>query len=701
MTKKKDRDTRSIPSAKANEQNSKQPSQRGQCFAFVVAAACAIGLLVAAYSNHFDNGFHFDDFHVIVNNVYIHNLDNIPRFFRDAMTFSSLPENATYRPLLSASFAIDYALGDGVNSARQFHYTQFGLILCLGVLLFFLYRKLASYGAPTPQNRFFALFGAFFFCVHTANTQTVNYISSRSSLVGTLGAVAAFVVYLYFPKLRKFMLYLIPMLLGALGKPITIMFAPMLLLWIYLFKEGCSLGDTFTWRGVRSLARASLYSLPALLLGVGLYWFLGKMDAKTVVLSQFKPLDYLLSQPFVWVHYFRLFFFPIGLTADTDWSILPYWHDTRLFVGIAFIALLIGLAFYTSRTKALRPVAFGLLWIPLALAPSSFIPLAEVYNEHRIFFPYVGLTFVAIYLAQYTIKSIEDFHRRRIAYGALLGIALLLGIAHTVGTYTRNKVWHDEETLWLDVTIKSPSNGRALMNYGLSQMQKGDVARALEYYDRARVYTPNYSYLDTNTAIAKAALGQNADAEFYFRRALQLSPQFSRGYFFYARWLIGQERIFEAEQYFQRTLAISPSIIEARTELMQIFSALDKRAELQRLAEETLHLAPSDATARAYAKGGVPFSATAETAEAYEALGRRHIDQKQFLAAATIYRHSLQLDAKSTSAWNNLGWALLHLGAYSNSIDCFLRALELDPKFELAQNNLNLARQELAKRDTK
>lgn len=695
MTKEKNRNTRPRQVAKPKEPNRAKWS-RGHGFAFVAALALALGLLVAAYSNHFNNGFHFDDFHVIVNNLYIQNLSNIPQFFRDSMTFSSLPENATYRPLLSASFALDYALGDGVNSARQFHYTQFGLLLCLGVLLFFLYKALASYGVATEHNHFFALFGAFFFCVHTANTQTVNYISSRSSLVGTLGAVAAFVVYLYLPKLRKFMLYLVPILLGCLGKPITIMFAPMLLLWIYFFEEERSLGDLFNLRGVRALAKASLRSLPALLLGIGMYWFLGKMDAKTVVLSQFKPLDYLMSQPFVWVHYLRLFFFPVGLTADTDWRILPYWYDTRLFVGIFFITLLVGAAFYTSRTKALRPIAFGLLWIPLALAPSSFVPLSEVYNEHRIFFPYVGLTFVMVYLAQYAMQRIGSFERHRVAYGALVGVALLLGIAHAVGTYTRNKVWLDEETLWLDVTTKSPENGRALMNYGLSQMRKGDMARALEYYDRARVYTPNYAYLDINTAIAKAALGQNTDAEFYFQRALQLSPQFARGHFFYAHWLVEQKRVTEAEQHFQRSLEISPSISETRTELMQIYSALGKEAELRALAEETLRLAPSDAPARAYARGAIPFVAAAETATAYEALGRRYIDQKQFLVAATIYRHSLQLDAKSASGWNNLGWALLSLGAYSNSIDCFSHALELDPKLELARNNLALAKRELA-----
>ena len=43
--------------------------------------------LLATYSNHFENEFHFDDSHTIENNVLIQDLKNIPQFFVDARTF--------------------------------------------------------------------------------------------------------------------------------------------------------------------------------------------------------------------------------------------------------------------------------------------------------------------------------------------------------------------------------------------------------------------------------------------------------------------------------------------------------------------------------------------------------------------------------------------------------------------------------------
>ena len=44
-------------------------------FAFLLAALGGFALLVAAYSNVFRNGFHFDDTHVVVDNIFIRNLD--------------------------------------------------------------------------------------------------------------------------------------------------------------------------------------------------------------------------------------------------------------------------------------------------------------------------------------------------------------------------------------------------------------------------------------------------------------------------------------------------------------------------------------------------------------------------------------------------------------------------------------------------
>ena len=92
-------------------------------------------LIVAlTYKNHFHNSFHFDDSHTIENNLFIQDIHNIPLFFKDGTTFSSLPQNQSYRPIVSTSLAIDYWIGKGYD-LFYFHLSSFIIFLLQGVLM--------------------------------------------------------------------------------------------------------------------------------------------------------------------------------------------------------------------------------------------------------------------------------------------------------------------------------------------------------------------------------------------------------------------------------------------------------------------------------------------------------------------------------------------------------------------------------------
>src|SRR5438105_9067063 len=98
-----------------------------------LGGALLLVAIFAAYANHFHNSFHFDDAHTIVNNAAIRELKSIPLFFKDARTFSSLPSNQSYRPLVSTLFAIDYKLGR--LNPLWFHLSIFALFVALVLLL--------------------------------------------------------------------------------------------------------------------------------------------------------------------------------------------------------------------------------------------------------------------------------------------------------------------------------------------------------------------------------------------------------------------------------------------------------------------------------------------------------------------------------------------------------------------------------------
>src|SRR5947208_3762075 len=132
-----------------------------------LGGALLLAALVAAYANHFHNSFHFDEAHTIVNNASIRELRNIPQFFRDAATFSSLPSNQSYRPLVSTLLAIDYRLGGGLNPL-WFHSSIFALFVALTLLLAFVVHRLLD------NHLWIALGAAALYGLHPANADTIN-----------------------------------------------------------------------------------------------------------------------------------------------------------------------------------------------------------------------------------------------------------------------------------------------------------------------------------------------------------------------------------------------------------------------------------------------------------------------------------------------------------------------------------------------
>jgi hypothetical protein len=534
---------------------------------YPIACAIALLLVVATYSNHFHNAFHFDDSHTILNNAYIRSIRNIPLFFTDASTFSALPSNQSYRPLVTTTLAVDYRLGGGLNPLA-FHVTSFSLFLILCVLLLALYRRVMDRARPAEANRWLALLAASWYGVHPANAETVNYIIARSEILSTLGVVAALVMFARGGIARRYHLYLVPAVLGILGKEAGAMFAPLLLLYILFFEPDVPL-------------RAAWPSFVACVASVGAAMWL----ATTYSPGGPSTWRYLLTQPYVMLHYARSLFLPTSLSADTQWPLVAGPLDRRVLIGAAFIGAALAGAWAASRRRETRPIAFGILWFFVALLPtSSVVPLAEPMNDHRMFFPFAGLILAVVWAAwlavakrKYEVRSLKyerSYFVPRTSYLRVViagAVAMILAMAY--GTRQRNIVWRTEESLWLDATIKSPDNGRGLMNYGVIQMNKGNLPLAGEYFERALQYVPDYSYLHVNIAILKAALGQRTEADRQFREALRDDPGNPVGYTHYARWLKSLGRTEEARLYASRAVELSPADIDARVLLDDLTAA--------------------------------------------------------------------------------------------------------------------------------
>ena len=666
---------------------------------FAGACLCALVILCSAYANSFHNALHFDDSHVIATNLYIRSLTNIRLFFTDAQTFSSLPTNAVYRPLVTLSLALDYWLGGGLEP-WQFHVSQFAMLLLLSLMVYSVFRRIMDVAEAQWWYRYVALCATLWFAVHTVNTETVNYLSARSELLAAMGVVGAFLMYLALPRWRRWYVYVLPMLVGALAKSPAVMFAPLFFVYLCLFEHPVSPADLLTRHGWRQVWTALWRSLPALLLGGAMFLFVESMNAVTATYAGGGRLQYLLTQAFVWLHYLHVFFVPLGLTADTDLTLLV-WYDTRVVAGVLAVALLLRVLWSAWHTRPAYPVAFGLVWFILMLLPtSSVFPLAEVSNEHRVFLPYMGLTLAVVWGSVLLVQHWGALcHRfRAVLYSGAWVVAILVVGGHAVGTYQRNTVWYSEATLWRDVTEKSPSNGRAWMNYGLSYLGEGNYLEAKRLFERALFYTPHYASLEINLGIVHDKLGAPHVAEQHLQRALRLQPDAVGGHYFYARWLVEQGRAREALPLLQRALPLSPGFTAARYLLMQLYFAQGAEAALTALLQETLALMPTDALALAYAQGEIGITVEPPNAQTYFARGVEWTNSGRHLDAALAYKRALRFDPAFADAANNLGWSLAKLSLYREAMPALIQALNLRPDFALARNNLAWVSSQLAVR---
>ncbi|HSP64087.1 MAG TPA: tetratricopeptide repeat protein, partial [Pyrinomonadaceae bacterium] len=543
---------------------------RGKFLAIVAGALLPISLL-AVYANQFQNGFHFDDAHTIVNNGAIGELQNIPAFFRDARTFSSLPSNQSYRPLVSALLAIDYRLAGGLHPF-WFHLSIFALFVALVLLLAFCIDHLLERGATSSGNRWIAVAAAACFGLHPANADTINYIIASADVIAALGVIASFAVYFAFPRLRDYYLYVLPAAIAILAKPPAAIFAVLFAIYWPLFEQ-------HKMRLIETrLKRIRQIIVPLLICGAML-WFVQHMTPRTWVAGAANARGYLITQPYVTLLYFKTFFWPTGLSADYDLNSFTTTNDPCFWAGLAFGVLFIAVTIVTVVVEKTRVIGFGLLWFLIALLPTSLFPLAEVMNDHRTFLPYIGLV---IALAGGASSLLPRLNRQPTSakIGAT-GAVLFLLCAGAFATFQRNKIWKSEETLWHDVVIKSPGNGRGLMNYGNTLMAKGDFVSALDYFHRAERLTPNYSVLLINLAVAEDATKQSSLAEQHFKEALRLAPSSPDSYTYYARYLISHSRADEARPFLQSALELSPADLMAHDLLAQTDGQAINRAAPQ------------------------------------------------------------------------------------------------------------------------
>jgi len=562
-------------------------------------------ILLLFYSNSFHADWHYDDFHHIKENINIRKASNIPEFFADASTFSRNPQTRMYRPLLMATHAINYQIGllttrNGYD-VTGYHVVNFLFHLITALAIFFIIRYLFTYRIPIDglDPWLPALFGALLFGLNTINTETVVYVSSRSSGMATMFALLSFYTYLkatHEGSMKWLTIFISSGLYfcGMLSKEIA--FTLPVLIVYYEFFLNRPEGGTESIVGFvkRIFPRLWPHGITAVLFLFIRETVIKDNLIKVVTAKGGTPAApnltaQLATQSKAWVLYLREWLLPTGLSIDKPFIVSRNFADGKVLLSVLVILLIIALAFLWRKKHP--AVIFGALWWFTALLPTTIVRLNVPINDHRMYMPGFGFALIFVYVAGrlYVRFKTDGGIYFKVFVTTCLAILLLMG----AGTLKRNMAFATEETMWKDVILKDRKSVRGYNNLGIYYEQNGEWEKALAHYQQTIKLAPMFPnpYINIGNVYHKKKEYENAEK--WMKRAIELDPRSALANYNLGNILREAGKTQEAIGAYSRALQLNPRYIEAANNLANIYFKMGNYPEAIKYYQHALFIDPT------------------------------------------------------------------------------------------------------------
>lgn len=563
-------------------------------------------LLLLAYSNSFKDSFQHDDIHTIVRNPFIKDPGRIPHFFVDPQMGSGIyNETSGYRPLLLATFAVNYYFG-GLD-VFGYHLFNFILHLLCTLLVYFVILYLFRF-ANLPirvhplRYQMTALFAALAFGLHPVQTESVTYITGRSSAMMALFFLASFFTYMQFHLTRKVGYLLLSTLTCAcalLTKETAITLFPILLVFNLLFPHGDNVKR-------RYLSLLPHFLLTLLYLMIRIYFF-GSLQYGAQPVRPF--YDNLLSQFRAWIHYLGTLILPLALNIDYDFPVSHSILETQVVLSIFLLAAISLLIWRLSRSD--RLIGFFALWFAINLFPTnSIIALEDLISDRWLYLSSVGYAVLLALAASWIFQKWVEAGSRIGKIVFFFFCALVIEF-YGFSTLLRNFDWTNQQTLWEDAVAKSPAKARPYNGLGLALVLQGRLEKGKEAFQHAIRLEPQGGQPYLNLGYVYS-LEENWDKAIeYYERAIpfcpgRLSDIYSRMGLIYLR----QQKMEDAEKYLRKAIEIRPHnaiahcnlglYFEERGDVERAISHLEKANKL-----DPDYLLPYEGLSRLYKRKGL------------------------------------------------------------------------------------------------
>ena len=513
-------------------------------------AAGVLALAVVASWVGIHNGFTYDDVYIVQKNDAIRSLSGWWKLFGQ----SYWPEqwgSDGYRPLTMLAFAIERAAGH--NAAWVYHAANIGLYAVISVLVFFLARTVLPLSA--------ALIAAALFAVHPVHVEAVAGLVGQAELLVAVFLIPAVTIYIngrngngLTPWRQVAICVLFALACFSKEHGITL---PVILLaaelMVVIDKE--SIAKRFVKLRPFVLALAAI--------GLG-YLAVHQLVSQGTSMG-FHPFvafttNRVGTEGRIWTMFgfvpdwIRLFLWPAHLQTEYAPPEYPVVQGFALYQvpGMLILAAILALIVVAARRRSVA-VAFGLMFAVIALLPTSNFLVATglLLAERTLFLPSVGAMIAVGASVPWFYRHVKPMPARALT-AAAFAVVIALGAYRS---YTRTRVWLDNETLFTQGILDAPNVYRShyvlgAWRFGQKKKIEGErlFMRAMQLYDRDpyvfmglgqeyinfNMYRPSIPQfrrvleIDSNFVEARAGLGmaltmvgQYDEAEAQIRRALR------------------------------------------------------------------------------------------------------------------------------------------------------------------------------------
>lgn len=634
-------------------------------------AAIAVFLIACAtFAVSRRNDFTFDDIAALRDNPCYDTGEILPNLFtRDYFRTST---EVTYRPLVTASYAVDHALwtrplpvGDVDVTPQQYrdlvlhnqqswntglHLTNVLLHALNSVLVFVLVLRLGNLPA--------ALVAALLFAVHPVQAEAVNAAGYREDLLAALFVLAGSIAYLTWRSPWRVAAAAVCYLLGLLSKESAAMMPVGLFVIERLF--------TARAKPLRSLVPG--YLLFALVAVVYLILRFGPLynpvETRTPYPGGSLWTGLLTALPAL-IAYVRLLIVPVDLSMD--YAVAPCLTplDWRVWSSAA---VLTAAAWATVRLARHRPLAAaGLIWCFVMLLPTcNILPIPNVMADRYLYLPMAGITLASGSAA--ALLWLNAPRARQLAAAAAFA-AVVIGLAAL--SVNRSLDWRTQETLANATLRTNPRSIRSWINLGNAQLERNELLRAEDCYRHALDIKPD-------CAPACAQLGQVLDlqgrptkAEFAYIAALKYDPGNVVALQGLGMVFLRKGQMDVAIESFRKAAAQQNRDGPALADLGTALSLAGRREEAESVLREAVARSPRNA-------------------QVWTAWGNYLFRIENYPAAAEAHTTATRLRPGDPRLMMNLGAALTAMGRPEQAIPLLQKALTGAPDLDEARYNLVL-----------